>query len=175
MDVSAFHPAVARWFQREMGQPTVAQTLGWEEISAGRHTLIEAPTGSGKTLAAFMWALNDLVCRPATEPGVQVLYISPLKALNNDIQRNLEAPLLGIQAAASELGSDLPALRVDVRTGDTPASLRARQIKNPPHIFITTPESLYLLLTAQKSQGMFQGLRYVVLDEIHAIAGTKRG
>src|SRR5712691_6209871 len=175
MDASAFHPAVQRWFESAFGQPTSAQAQGWDEIAAGRHTLIEAPTGSGKTLAAFLWCLNDLACRPPQTAGVQVLYVSPLKALNNDIQRNLEEPLAGIRAAARELGIETPDISVDVRTGDTPNSLRQRQVRRPPQVFITTPESLYLLLTARKSQGMFQGLRYVIVDEIHAVASTKRG
>jgi ATP-dependent helicase Lhr and Lhr-like helicase len=175
MSLSAFHPTVERWFHTAFEQPTSAQTDGWREIAAGRHTLIEAPTGSGKTLAAFLWCLNDLICRPRDTPGVQILYISPLKALNNDIQRNLVLPLAGIAAAAQEVGLELPPISVDVRTGDTPASLRQRQVRRPPDVFITTPESLYLLLTARKSQNMFQGLRYVILDEIHAVASTKRG
>jgi ATP-dependent helicase Lhr and Lhr-like helicase len=175
VQIGAFHPAVQRWFASAFEAPTAAQTDGWEEIAAGRHTLIEAPTGSGKTLAAFLWCLNDLVCRPAQGPGVQVLYISPLKALNNDIQRNLELPLAGIRTAAVELGLEVPEVAVGVRTGDTANSLRQRQVRRPPQVFITTPESLYLLLTARKSQAMFQGLRYVILDEIHAIASTKRG
>ncbi|HLY64379.1 MAG TPA: DEAD/DEAH box helicase, partial [Chloroflexota bacterium] len=175
MDLSAFHPAVQRWFPSAFAAPTAAQTQGWEEIAAGRHTLIEAPTGSGKTLAAFLWCLNDLLCRPPSEPGVQVLYISPLKALNNDIQRNLEIPLEGIRQAAVELGLTSPELTVGVRTGDTPPALRQRQVRRPPELLITTPESLYLLLTARKSQDMFRGLRYVILDEIHAVASTKRG
>src|SRR5579883_513466 len=175
MELSAFHPTVSRWFQSAFAAPTAAQAQGWAEISAGRHTLIEAPTGSGKTLAAFLWCLNDLICRPPSTAGVQVLYISPLKALNNDIQRNLETPLAGIRSAAEEMGLDMPDLEVGVRTGDTAASLRQRQVRRPPRLFITTPESLYLLLTARKSQSMFQGLRYVILDEIHAVASTKRG
>src|SRR5579884_460748 len=173
--LGAFHPAVARWFGSAFERPTAAQIQGWEQIAAGRHTLIEAPTGSGKTLAAFLWCLNDLITRPPAEPGVKVLYISPLKALNNDIQRNLESPLAGIRAAAIELGLEAPEVSVDVRTGDTPTNLRQRQIRRPPEVLITTPESLYLLLTARKSQGMFARLRYVIVDEIHAIAGTKRG
>ena len=175
VQVSGFHPAVQRWFESAFDAPTTAQADGWEEIAAGRHTLIEAPTGSGKTLAAFLWCLNYLIARPSQSPGVQVLYISPLKALNNDIQRNLELPLAGIRTAAAEMGIDVPQIAVDVRTGDTPNSLRQRQVRHPPQVFITTPESLYLLLTARKSQGMFQGLRYVILDEIHAIASSKRG
>ncbi|HEU0168625.1 MAG TPA: DEAD/DEAH box helicase, partial [Chloroflexota bacterium] len=175
MELSGFHPAVERWFRGAFTAPTSAQAQGWEHIAAGQHTLIEAPTGSGKTLAAFLWCLNDLVCQPPAGDSVQVLYISPLKALNNDIQRNLEAPLAGIRQAAAELGCDTPELRIDVRTGDTPGSSRQRQIRRPPHIFITTPESLYLLLTSSRAQGMFRSLRYVILDEIHAVASTKRG
>jgi ATP-dependent Lhr-like helicase len=175
VDLSAFHPAVERWFRSAFDRPTSAQTQGWQEIAAGHHTLIEAPTGSGKTLAAFLWCLHDLLCRPPDTAGVQVLYISPLKALNNDIQRNLQAPLAGIRAAAAELGLPMPDISVDVRTGDTPPALRQRQVRRPPEVFITTPESLYLLLTARNSQDMFRGLRYVILDEIHAVASTKRG
>src|SRR5581483_5078544 len=171
----AFHPVVARWFRSAFDGPTAAQERGWNEIAAGHHTLIEAPTGSGKTLAAFLWCLNDLVCRPPGSPGVQVLYLSPLKALNNDIQRNLRGPLEGLGAAAVELGLAIPEISVDVRTGDTPQALRARQVRRPPEVLITTPESLYLLLTARKSRGMFAALRYVVVDEIHAVAGNKRG
>src|SRR5581483_5998867 len=159
MQLSAFEPVVERWFRSAFAEPTAAQALGWGQIASGRHTLIEAPTGSGKTLAAFLWCLNDLVRRPPDEPGVQVLYISPLKALNNDIQRNLETPRAGIRAMAEEMGLRLPDISVDVRTGDTPSAQRARQIRRPPRVFITTPESLYLLLTARKSRGMFRGLR----------------
>ncbi|MHB8618084.1 MAG: DEAD/DEAH box helicase, partial [Chloroflexota bacterium] len=175
MSLPGFHPAVDRWFLERFERPTAAQTGGWAEISAGRHTLIEAPTGSGKTLAAFLWCLNDLVCRPPDGAGVSVLYVSPLKALNNDIHRNLEAPLAGIAQAAADLGLAVPGITTDVRTGDTTASARARQVRRPPDILITTPESLYLLLTAGKSQGLFRSLRYVIVDEIHALAGSKRG
>ncbi len=175
MDFAAFDPAVAGWFQRTFAGPTAAQEQGWAEIAAGRHTLIEAPTGSGKTLAAFLWCLNDLVSCPPVGTGVSVLYVSPLKALNNDIRRNLEGPLAGIRQVAAELGRPAPAVSVDVRTGDTLPSLRTRQVKRPPDVLITTPESLYLLLTARRSQKMFNSLRYLILDEIHSLAGSKRG
>ncbi|MGH2518647.1 MAG: DEAD/DEAH box helicase, partial [Chloroflexota bacterium] len=175
MDLPAFDPAVAQWFREAFEAPTAAQMLGWQAISAGQHTLIEAPTGSGKTLAAFLWCVNELVAHPPKGPGVSVLYISPLKALNNDIQRNLQAPLAGIGRAAEALGRLAPDIRIQVRTGDTLPSERARQLRRPPDILITTPESLYLLLTSRKGAPMFSTVRYVIVDEIHALAGSKRG
>ncbi|HMK38038.1 MAG TPA: DEAD/DEAH box helicase, partial [Bacteroidota bacterium] len=173
-----FHPAVRNWFLRTYGSPTPPQTLGWPGISSGRNTLILAPTGSGKTLAAFLWAINHLVEQhlQGTLPrGVRILYLSPLKALNNDIERNLEGPLEGIRRAAREEGLELPALRTGVRTGDTPQSRRTAMQKNPPDILITTPESLYLMLTSVRSRPMFRTVQYVIIDEIHALCGNKRG
>ncbi|HEX7574598.1 MAG TPA: DEAD/DEAH box helicase, partial [Bacteroidota bacterium] len=176
--LSDFHPAVRDWFRRTYGAPTPPQTLGWPSISSGKHTLILAPTGSGKTLAAFLWAINHLVeqhLEGTLLPGVRILYVSPLKALNNDIERNLEGPLAGIRHAASEAGLNLPAIRTGVRTGDTTQSRRAAMQRNPPDILITTPESLYLMLTSVRSRGMFRTVQYVIVDEIHAVCGNKRG
>jgi ATP-dependent helicase Lhr and Lhr-like helicase len=173
-----FHPAVRTWFERTYGEPTPPQTLGWPSISSGRHTLILAPTGSGKTLAAFLWAINHLVEQHIAgplPPGVRILYVSPLKALNNDIGRNLEGPLEGIRETASEAGLSLPAIRTAVRTGDTTQSARAAMQRRPPDILITTPESLYLMLTSGRSRGMFRTVQYVIVDEIHAVCGNKRG
>jgi ATP-dependent Lhr-like helicase len=176
--LNEFHPVVRDWFERTYGAPTPPQTLGWPSISAGKHTLILAPTGSGKTLAAFLWAINHLVeqhLRESLPNGVRILYVSPLKALNNDIERNLEGPLAGIRRTASEAGLNLPAIRAGVRTGDTPQSRRAAMQRNPPDILITTPESLYLMLTSARSRRMFRTVQYVIVDEIHAVCGNKRG
>ena len=173
-----FHPAVRGWFERAYSAPSPPQELGWPSIAAGNNTLILAPTGSGKTLTAFLWAINHLVEQHLNEslaPGVRVLYISPLKALNNDIERNLEAPLLGIRAEANRLGLSLPLLRTAVRTGDTTQARRAAMIRQPPDILITTPESLYLMLTSAKARGMFSTVQYLIVDEIHALCGNKRG
>ncbi|HVX14938.1 MAG TPA: DEAD/DEAH box helicase [Pirellulales bacterium] len=175
---SLFHPLTAAWFAKRFGEPTEAQRLGWPEIVADRHTLIAAPTGSGKTLAAFLVCIDRLV-RQASEGKLadetQVIYVSPLKALSNDIHRNLEVPLAEIVALAKSAGQDLPALRVMLRTGDTPASARQAMVRRPPHIVVTTPESLYLLLTSEKGRDMLGTVRTVIVDEIHALARDKRG
>jgi len=173
-----FHPAVWTWFEENVGQPTPPQELGWPSIAAGRNALILAPTGSGKTLAAFLACLNQLYVEGEAGrdiSGVQVLYVSPLKALNNDIHRNLELPLRGIARTARRLGFALPELTSAVRTGDTPAQARRAMLKNPPHVLITTPESLYLILTSAQARRMLTTVRWVIVDEIHAVAGTKRG
>jgi len=173
-----FHPAVRRWFTGSFASPTTVQTAAWKEIATQQRVLIAAPTGSGKTLAAFLCAINDLVLRSrqgGLEDRVHVLYVSPLKALSNDIEKNLQAPLEGI---ANELAADCePAhgIRAAVRTGDTPAGERTRMAKRPPHILVTTPESLYLLLTSASGRNMLAGLSTVIVDEIHALAGNKRG
>jgi ATP-dependent Lhr-like helicase len=176
--LAEFHPIVRNWFVRTFGAPSPPQALGWPSISAGRNTLILAPTGSGKTLAAFLWAINHLVeqhLHEALPRGVRILYVSPLKALNNDIERNLERPLAGIAAEARSTGLSLPPITTAVRTGDTPQSRRAAMAKRPPDILITTPESLYLILTAKASRGMLRTVQYVIVDEIHSLCGNKRG
>ncbi|MFL5798226.1 MAG: DEAD/DEAH box helicase [Actinomycetota bacterium] len=174
------HPAVRTWFARRFPDgPTSPQAGGWAEIAAGRHTLIAAPTGSGKTLAAFLVCIDRLYqAHEAGSPpaeGPQVVYVSPLKALAVDIHQNLEAPLREIAEVAAELGLDAPHVRVAVRTGDTAASERAAMLRRPPDFLVTTPESLYLLVTAERSRSMLAGVRTVILDEIHAVAGNKRG
>ena len=178
--LEAFGPAVRDWFAASFPAPTPAQVEGWAAITGGHHTLIHAPTGSGKTLAAFLWCLDRLVrqpSRPATRerPGtVRVLYVSPLKALSYDVERNLRAPLAGIALAAARLGEPAPVISVGLRTGDTSSEDRRLQSRRPPDILITTPESLYLLLTSQAREGL-RGVEHVIVDEVHAIAGTKRG
>jgi len=178
MPTTPFHPITARWFADRFGQPTEPQRLGWPEIVAGRNALIAAPTGSGKTLAAFLASIDRLL-RQALDGQLahetQVVYVSPLKALSNDVRRNLETPLAQIGQYAADAGYELPPLRAMVRTGDTPSSERAKMLKRPPHILVTTPESLYLLLTAAKGREMLRSVRTVIVDEIHALARDKRG
>jgi len=174
------HPAVRTWFARRFPDgPTSPQAGGWAEVAAGRHTLIAAPTGSGKTLAAFLVCIDRLYrAHEAGAPladGPQVVYVSPLKALAVDIHQNLEAPLREIAEVAGELGLAAPHIRVAVRTGDTAASERAAMLRRPPNFLVTTPESLYLLVTAEASRSMLAGVQTVILDEIHAVAGNKRG
>src|ERR1043166_549608 len=173
-----FHPVVARWFSEALGTPTPAQERGWREIQAGRHTLIGAPTGSGKTLAAFLAGLNDLFEEGRRTPlrdETRILYVSPLKALSADVHKNLAIPRRGIQQLAEQLGLDAPKITAAVRTGDTTASERAKILKTPPHILVTTPESLYLLLTSDRSREMLRTVRTVIVDEIHAVIGSRRG
>jgi ATP-dependent Lhr-like helicase len=177
--LESFHPAVRTWFERKFAGPTEAQARGWPEIMSGRDTLISAPTGSGKTLAAFLVAIDGLL-RRAQEEGppadaVEVIYVSPLKALSNDIQRNLEQPLEEIGACALELGYPSPAIRTALRTGDTTPSERQEIVRKPPHILITTPESLYLMLTAERSREILRTAKTVIVDEIHALIRDKRG
>ena len=172
------HPVVAEWFVRRFGTPTEPQEAGWPKIVAGCSTVISAPTGSGKTLAAFLVAIDALL-RQAIEgrlmPCTQVVYVSPLKALSNDIQKNLEQPLREIQQLALERGYLCPQILAGVRTGDTLAKDRTAMLKRPPHILVTTPESLYILLTAAKPRENLRRVRTVIVDEIHAVAGNKRG
>ena len=178
--LAPFSPAVRDWFSSSFEAPTDAQALGWAAISGGRHTLIHAPTGSGKTLAAFLWCLDRLATDPSPTPtrehpgAVRVLYISPLKALTYDIERNLRAPLTGIALAAARLGDPPPAVSVASRTGDTPTEDRRQIARRPPDILITTPESLYLMLTSAARE-VLRAVEYVIVDEVHAIAGSKRG
>ncbi len=178
--LDSFHPAVGTWFARRFpAGPTTPQAAGWREIAAGRHTLIAAPTGSGKTLAAFLVCIDRiyraLEAGADQAAGPQVVYVSPLKALAVDIWQNLEAPLAGIAEVAAGLGLAAPDIRVAVRTGDTAAAERAAMLKRPPDFLITTPESLYLLVTAERTRAMLAPARSVILDEIHAVAGNKRG
>jgi ATP-dependent Lhr-like helicase len=172
------HPVVAEWFLGRFGSATEPQIEGWPAILRGETTLISAPTGSGKTLAAFLVAIDRLL-RLALDGNLaattQVVYVSPLKALSNDVQKNLDGPLAEIQALASARGHLCPPIRTGVRTGDTLPNERARMLRHPPHILVTTPESLYLLLTAGKSREHLRGIRTVIVDEIHAIADDKRG
>src|SRR2546426_5528347 len=173
-----FLPFVRRWFAETFSEPTRPQREGWEAIASGRDTLIVAPTGSGKTLAAFLWALDHLHrlgLEGRLEDRVYVVYVSPLRALNNDIEKNLRAPLAGIQAAAAADGTRLPEVRVAVRTGDTLAAARQAMTRRPPHILITTPESLYILLTSERFRPALARTRFVIVDEVHALMGGKRG
>ena len=172
MSLSHFHPVVQRWFRERVGEPSPPQVEGWPRIRSGQHTLISAPTGTGKTLAAFLWAIDELLRRGASlADETQVLYVSPLKALGNDVQKNLERPL----AELERLDPDFPEVRVLVRTGDTKASARTAMSRRPPHILVTTPESLYIMLTSDAGRAMLRTVRTLILDEIHAIAGDKRG
>jgi ATP-dependent Lhr-like helicase len=172
------HPLIQEWFIKKFGTPTEPQEQGWPHILAGRTTLISAPTGSGKTLAAFLICIDRLVRKALSgdlTDRTEILYISPLKALGNDIQKNLEGPLSEITALAGEKGLLMPEIRAAVRTGDTLMHERQRMLKRPPHILVTTPESLYILLTAQKSRGILTDVNTVIVDEIHAVADDKRG
>jgi ATP-dependent helicase Lhr and Lhr-like helicase len=178
MAFPGFHPIVQQWFTREVGQPTEAQLRAWEAIAAGRHALVAAPTGSGKTLAAFLTAINGLLeeSQHASLPDeVRVVYVSPLKALSADIHKNLAEPRAAIARLAESAGFRTPGITTAVRTGDTTQSERAAMVRTPPHILVTTPESLYLLLTAERSREMLRTVRTVIVDEIHAVIGTRRG
>jgi len=175
MDV--FSPATQHWFSQNFIALTRAQALGWPPISAGQHTLITAPTGSGKTLAAFLWSIDRLMWTGANvdaAPGVRVVYVSPLKALVYDIERNLRAPLTGIARAAEVLGARVRLPRVDIRTGDTSQGERQRQLKEPADILVTTPESLYLILGSKAAENLCP-VHTLIIDEVHALAPTKRG
>ncbi|MGH2843425.1 MAG: DEAD/DEAH box helicase, partial [Solirubrobacteraceae bacterium] len=160
--LDGFSPATREWFTRAFAAPTAAQRQAWPAIASGEHVLISAPTGSGKTLAAFLWAIDRLASERAE--GISLVYVSPLKALSYDIDRNLRVPLRGIGAE----------LKVAVRSGDTPQRERQEMLRHPPDILITTPESLYLMLTGQ-AQKLFEHTRWCIVDEIHAVASSKRG
>ena len=176
-----FSAPTAEWFRAAFAEPTPAQAGAWEAIADGRHALVVAPTGSGKTLSAFLWAIDRLLTEgrldkrdQPTPKGTRVLYISPLKALAVDVERNLRAPLTGIRQTADRLGSRLPDVTVGIRSGDTPAAERRTLARTPPDILITTPESLFLMLTSQARESLRQ-VETVIVDEVHAVAGTKRG
>jgi ATP-dependent Lhr-like helicase len=179
-----FHPVIVRWFKQHFAAPSPPQKKGWPSIAGGKHTLILAPTGSGKTLAAFLWSIDRLFCSsisqkaagpPPLFSGVHTLYISPLKALNNDIHQNLKTPLKQIGRLARQNGLPPVLIQVAVRTGDTPSYARRSMMRNPPDILITTPESFYLLLTSAQGRELFRHLKYVIVDEIHSISNNKRG
>src|SRR5579859_6338098 len=172
-----FSAPTRAWFQGMFAAPTEAQAQGWAAIARAEHTLILAPTGSGKTLAAFLWCLDRLASEPLPvdrKRRCRVLYVSPLKALAHDVERNLKAPLVGIGLAAQRLNLPPPSIDVALRTGDTSAADRRDINSHPPDILITTPESLYLLLTS-RAEEILHSVRWVIVDEIHSVAGTKRG
>jgi ATP-dependent Lhr-like helicase len=178
MALKLFDPVIQRWFNSRFTGPTKPQAEAWPSIREGQHVLIAAPTGSGKTFAAFLSAIDSLFRQAAKgelPDETQVVYVSPLKALSNDIQKNLSEPLEEISALAHEEGLSDVEIRTLVRTGDTPQSERQKMLKRPPHILVTTPESLYLLLTATRGREMLKNVRTVIVDEIHAVARDKRG
>src|SRR5213078_2485017 len=172
MPLEGFHPTIRKWFAARFGEPTEPQKMGWPRIQGGRHTLISAPTGTGKTIAGYLSAIDSLARQgDALKDQMEVLYISPLRALSNDVQKNLQGPLKEIR----ELDPSIPEIRVSVRTGDTPQSDRAAMRRKPPHILVTTPESLYILLTSKGGREMLKTVKTVIVDEIHALAKDKRG
>src|SRR6476659_6918633 len=178
MNLEIFHPALARWFGKTFPEATPPQQDAWPAIKQGRNTLIAAPTGSGKTLAAFLAAIDDLVrlgLEGKLDDSTHVIYVSPLKALSNDVQRNLQTPLAGIEKELQAMGLPEVNIRTLVRTGDTPAAERTAMTKRPPHIVVTTPESLYILLTSEGGRRMLETARTLIVDEIHAVVGDKRG
>ena len=170
--LESFHATVASWFRDRFGQPSPPQLQGWPHIQAGSHTLIAAPTGSGKTLAAFLHALDQLLRAGDTlGDALQVVYVSPLRALANDVQKNLQQPLFELR----QLDPTLPEIRVAVRSGYTPANERAKMMRVAPHILVTTPESLYILTTSVRGRAMLRTAKTLIVDEIHALAASKRG
>jgi len=172
---SIFHPLVARWFLQTFGTPTQVQGRTWQAITAGGHVLLTAPTGSGKTLAAFMWALDQLIAQRWPGGYTRVVYISPLKALNNDIRRNLLEPLKALRGLFEQDGRLFPRIEVATRSGDTTQAERRRMLRKPPEILITTPESINLLLSSAGGRAVLTTVKTVILDEVHAIMGSRRG
>jgi ATP-dependent helicase Lhr and Lhr-like helicase len=170
-----FHPLIQKWFLSKYKNPTDIQEKGWKEIASGSHTLMTAPTGSGKTLAAFLWSLNQLITGVWPSGMIRILYISPLKALNNDVKKNLTEPLEELKAYFEEHDTPFPEIKIGIRSGDTSASDRQKMIRRPPEIFITTPETLNIMLTSGAAEKVLSGLSVVILDEIHAVAANKRG
>src|SRR5438132_1933696 len=178
MPLQNFHPLIRQWFQGHFREPTEAQRLGWPAIQDCQHSLIAAPTGSGKTLTAFLASLDRLLglaLAGELRDQTYVVYVSPLRALSNDVQRNLQGPLAEILNLAREQHPDCPEIRALVRTGDTPAKERQQMVRRPPHILVTTPESLYLVLTGERSREILRHAETVIVDEIHAVARDKRG
>jgi ATP-dependent Lhr-like helicase len=173
--LALFDDRIGRWFTSTYGRPSAIQAAVWPVIAAGGHVLMTAPTGSGKTLAAFLWALNQLLAGAWSGGRPRVLYVSPLKALNTDVRRNLLAPLKALLPLFADREGRSPEIRVLTRSGDTPQSERRRMLRRPPEILITTPESLNLLLGSRGGQSLLMDLKAVVLDEVHAVAGGKRG
>ncbi len=173
--LAPFDPLIRRWFVEEIGDPTEAQASSWPHIAAGRHVLVSAPTGSGKTLTAFLWALDQLLTGAWSGDKVRVLYISPLRALNTDIRRNLQAPLAALRLRFEDAGRPVPRIQVATRSGDTPQNERRKMLRHPPEILVTTPESLNVLLTSRSGRELLGDLKAVILDEIHAVVGSKRG
>ena len=171
----SFHPLIEKWFSEKVGRPTDVQSRAWPEISAGRHVLVAAPTGSGKTLTAFLWAIQQLLTGKWSGGQVRVVYVSPLKALNNDVKRNLMTPLEQLSAYFREAGKAFTPIRVLTRSGDTPQDERRKMLRRPPEILIVTPESLNLMISSKQSRRVLSGVATVILDEIHAVAGSKRG
>ena len=177
MPLSRFHPVIERWFSNRFADPTEPQRRAWPVIQHGSDVLIAAPTGSGKTFAAFLSAIDGLVRQGLNgelRDEMQVVYVSPLKALSNDVQKNLSEPLAQIRASLAEQGLPDVDVRTLVRTGDTPQSERQAMLSRPPHILVTTPESLYLILTSERAREMLRSVRTVIVDEIHAVARDKR-
>src|SRR6266581_2151815 len=178
MPLSGFHPAVTQWFGARFPGPTEPQQRAWPLIQEGRDVLIAAPTGAGKTFAAFLAAIDSLLRQGldgTLDDETQVLYVSPLKALSNDVQKNLSEPLAEIRQTLGALALPDVEIRTLVRTGDTPSAERQAMVKRPPHILVTTPESLYLILTSERAREMLRSVRTVIVDEIHAVARDKRG
>ncbi|MDH5564956.1 MAG: DEAD/DEAH box helicase, partial [Nitrospirota bacterium] len=178
MPLQAFHPVIQEWFSTTLGEPTDVQKASWPAIQSGKHALISAPTGSGKTLAAFLTCIDRLLHQAIhgeLVEGIQVVYVSPLRALSHDIHKNLQQPLDEISQLALSAGWLSPNIRVEVRTGDTPPAQRQRMLTHPPHILVTTPETLFLMVTAKRSRELLTGVHTVIVDEIHALAPNKRG